>query len=104
MSSELWNLLPKTWFRGLYPLASAERNYVLILFQAVWTLFHILYFLHSLLSSVAKHLVSIEITPLQVLRGYPAKDYGATGTASICTVSPLYSPFCYCTVEQGSLS
>lgn len=78
---------------------------MLILFQAVWTLLHILYFLHhSLLSSVAKHSVSIEITTLEVLRGYPAKDYGATGTASICTVSPLYSPFCYCTVEQGSLS
>lgn len=75
-----------------------------VLLQALWTLLHILCSLHHfLLSSVAKHLISVEITILQVLRGCSAKDYGATGTASTCTVSQC-SPFCYYIEEVGSLS
>lgn len=68
------------------------------------TLLHTLCYLpHFSVSNVAKYLTSVEITTLQVLWGYSAKDYGATGTVSRCTVIPLYSPFCYCTVEKGSL-
>lgn len=46
----------------------------------------------------------VESTTLQVSRGHSAKDYGATGTVFVGTVSPLYIHFCYCTMEWGSLS
>lgn len=61
--------MPKTWFRGLYPQASAKKKCVSPLpgcQDPFSTSFVVLFIIFFLLSSVAKYLISVEITTLQV--------------------------------------